>query len=72
MSEKITLKWKRPSSVEYPKIWHTFKARDIDSDDLVEYRIVDVPKSRADDVYEHMRLNYILDEPVGQAFGTKF
>lgn len=66
----LSLKWKRPDSVEYPKVWHTFMARDTDSDDLVEYRIQDLPPERANDAYEHMLGNYILDEPVGEVLGS--
>lgn len=71
MSESdITLKWKRPDSIlEYPKVWHTFQARDLDSENFVEYRIEDVTQSNADDVFNHMKQFYILDEPVGQALG---
>lgn len=68
MSEQIIrLKWKRPDSVEYPKVWHRFKARDLNSDKLVEYRIEDLLESRADDVFKHMKDNYLADEPITQA-----
>lgn len=63
------LRWKRPDSAEYPKIWHTFKARDIDSDNLVEYRIQDLPMDRTDDLFEHMLATFIADEPIGHVLG---
>lgn len=70
MSESdVSLKWRRPDAIEYPKVWHTFQARDLDSDCLVEYRIEDVTQSNAKDVFNHMKKYYILDEPVGQALG---
>lgn len=69
MCEKLNFIWKRPDITEYPKVWHTFKARDIDSDNLIEYRIQDLPKSRADEAFKHMWSNYIQDEPIGQALG---
>lgn len=65
----LSLKWKRPDLVEHPKVWHTFKAKDVDSDELVEYRIQDIPSERVDEVFEHMINNYIQDEPIGQALG---
>lgn len=65
----FSLSWKRPDSVEYPRVWRTFQARDIDSDELVEYRIEDLPLSRAEEVFEHLRINYIPDEPIVQALG---
>lgn len=67
-SNSIKLGWKRPESIEYPKIWHTFQARDVDSDGLVEYRIQDLPQSRAEDAYQHMFANFIQDEPIAAQF----
>lgn len=63
------LTWKRPESVDFPKVWHTFQARDIDSDNLVEYRIQDLPLNRVDDCYRHLFDTLIPDEPIGQALG---
>lgn len=62
----VKLKWKRPSTIDYPKIWHTFKARDLNSNELAEYRIEDLPASRAQDAYDHLLANYIKDEPISQ------
>lgn len=64
-----TFQWKRPDSGEFPKIWHTFKARDIDNDNLVEYRIQDLPLDRVDDYYEHLITHLLAEEPVNQALG---
>lgn len=69
-NELPSLSWTRPTSVDHPKVWHTFMARDTDSDNLVEYRIQDLPQERANDVYQHMLANYILDEPAGQVLGS--
>lgn len=63
------LTWERPETAEYPKIWYTFKARDLNSDDLVEYRIQDLPLERVGDLYEHLNATFIPDEPATQAFG---
>lgn len=68
MSEPIELKWKRPAS-EYPKIWFTFEAKDIDSNDLVRYHIQDLPESRFDNALEIMAATFCRDEPVCEAFG---
>lgn len=65
----LTLKWNRPESIEYPKVWHRFKARDLNSDKLVEYRIEDLMEDRVEDAFKHMRENYFKDEPVSQALG---
>lgn len=65
----IHMKWKRPDSVEYPKVWHRFMARDLNSDQLVEYRIEDLTKQRAEEAYQHMRDNYLAGEPVSVVLG---
>lgn len=72
MTEKVSLfNWTRPESVVHPKIWHTFKARDINSDNLVEYRIQDLPLDRIADCYEHLLATFIADEPAGLALGCE-
>lgn len=65
----IQMKWKRPDSIEYPKVWYRFKARDLNTEELVEYRIEDLMESRAEDAYHHMKENYLKDEPMSQALG---
>lgn len=64
---EISLKWKRPESTEYPKVWHRFMARDLNSNDLVEYRIEDLCIEKANEAYEHMRENFLKDEPISDA-----
>lgn len=68
MSEIIEPKWKRPESAER-RVWNTFKARNIDSDELVEYRIEDLPESRFQDVIDLMLPNFLRDEPLCEAYG---
>ena len=68
MSEIVDLKWKRPDS-EYLKVWTTFEARDLNSDDLVEYRIQDIPESRFEDALEAMVSTFCDDEPLCEAYG---
>lgn len=68
---KITeSEWKRPESSEYPKIWHTFKARDVDSDNLVEYRIQDLPETNFDQALQMMSNAFCKDEPICEAYGA--
>lgn len=66
---KINLKWRRPKSVKYPKVWLTFMGRDLDTDNLVEYRIEDVTESNAENVLKHMKAYFIHDEPISRALG---
>lgn len=70
MRKIIESEWKRPESSEYPKIWHTFKARDIDSNDLVEYRIQDLPESRFAEAIKMMSTAFCRDEPITGAYGA--
>lgn len=65
----IQMKWKRPMTIEYPKVWSRFQARDLNSDKSVEYRIEDLTEDRAEDAYQHMRDNYLAGEPVTVALG---
>lgn len=71
MTGLIQLKWKRPTTIEYPKVWLRFEARDLNSDKLVEYRIEDLTDDRAEEGYQHMRDNYLAGEPVTVALGEK-
>lgn len=70
MSDDKQLWWKRPDDIEYPKIWHTFKAKDIDSDDLVEYRIEDLAENQFEDALDFVTEIFCKDEPICQAYGT--
>lgn len=70
MNEFPTLKWKRPESSEYPKVWHTFTARDSVSDRFVEYRIEDLTESKSEEASK-MMVQYFCDgEPLCIAYGA--
>lgn len=71
MAEIIELKWKRPESSEFPKVWHTFKAKDVGSDEFVEYRIQDLPESREEEAINCMVQYFCRDEPLCEAYGTE-
>lgn len=61
--------WKRPKSCEYPRVWHNFKVKKIDSDELEEYCIQDLPESRIEEVLEFLIENLCKHEPVCKAYG---
>ncbi|XP_031623083.1 uncharacterized protein LOC116340630 [Contarinia nasturtii] len=63
------LKWKRPRSTEFPKVWRSFNAVDIDSGKIVEYSIQDLPESRFKDGIDFMGEHFCKDEPICEAFG---
>lgn len=58
----IMTKFVRPSSLEFPQIYSTFMAKDRDSDELVEYRIQDIPEEDYERAVDFMLKNYIPDE----------
>lgn len=65
----VELKWKRPKSFDYPKIWHKFTAKDVDSDRLVEYFIADLPESQNDEALKMLTEDFCKDEPMCEAYG---
>lgn len=54
-------KYERPKCLEFPKVYHTFKAKDVDSDSLVTYRVQDLPEEYYERALELMA-NYQLPE----------
>lgn len=42
-------------------------ARDLDSDKMVEYRIEDLSIERANEAFQHMKHNFLRDEPITEA-----
>ena len=65
----LTLSWSRPADAPYPVTWSTFKAKDCDSDDLVEYEIRDVTSEHFEEAFHLMATDYMLNEPMNQYFG---
>lgn len=62
-------RWKRPDSSDFPKTWHTFEAKDIDSDEFVHYRIEDIPELRYDEAVAMIVQHFCRDEPLCEAYG---
>lgn len=56
--------WKRPENIKFPTVWYTFEAKDLNSDNLVEYRVQDLPVERFDDAINYMTSFFIPDEPM--------
>lgn len=69
MAETLKLIWNRPESSEFPRVWCTFKAYDNNSDEIVEYRIQDLPESRFQDGIDFMAQHFCRDEPISDALG---
>lgn len=71
MEQFVELKWKRPESSDFPKIWYTFKAKDTDSDELVEYRIEDLSESKSEEALKLFVKHFCEEEPICKACGRK-
>lgn len=56
--------WSRPDKPQIPTIYHTFRAKHVDSDQLVTYRVQDFTEDRHADVIQHYRENFVDDEPL--------
>lgn len=56
--------WKRPENIPYPSVWLKFKAKDLESENLVEYRVQDLPEDRFDEAIEYMTKKFLPDEPM--------
>lgn len=69
LCSKMQLSWRRPSNVPFPCTWHTFKAKDVDSDGLVDYTVEDLPEERNDEAIQHMIEYYLHGEPLAKSKG---
>lgn len=56
--------WERENLENFPKVHCKFLAKDVNGDDLVEYRIQDLEDDRHEDVIQHMLKFFLPDEPV--------
>ncbi|XP_063698460.1 uncharacterized protein LOC134829346 [Culicoides brevitarsis] len=56
------MSWTRPSNIPFPSVWHTFKAKDLDSDELVEYRVQDMPPEYHQKAMDLMQFDFLRDE----------
>lgn len=61
---KTEMIWSRPDQPPIPTIYHTFRAKDVDSDQLVTYRVQDFSEDRHADVIQHYKENFVDDEPL--------
>lgn len=53
--------WTRPSRMLYPNVWLKFKAKDLFTNELVEYTIKDLPEERFDDAIEIMAKGFLAN-----------
>lgn len=65
----MSLTWRRPENIPFPSVWLKFKAKDLNSDNLVEYRVQDLPLDRYEDAIDHMCIHFLVDEPMCKSLG---
>lgn len=56
------LDFPRPDTVPFPRVWHEFHARDSNSDEIVKYRVEDLPEARFSDAVDFMIDNFAKEE----------
>lgn len=56
--------FKRPKSVSYPQVYYRFKAKDKHSENVVEYRVQDLPGERFEEAVEFMVKNFLPYETI--------
>ncbi|XP_055526396.1 uncharacterized protein LOC129719062 [Wyeomyia smithii] len=61
--------WTRPADVSHPRVWLSFEARDQNGQQLVRYRVQDLPVDRVDDAIEHMKTYFLRHEPMCSSVG---
>ena len=72
MSGDLELIWKRANSSNFPQVWRTFTSKDSERDELVEYRIQDLPENRFKEAVEFMIDVFCSDEPLTESHGNPF
>lgn len=68
----LKLSWTRPAHLPYPMTWSTFQAKDIDSDELVDYDIRDLTMDRFDEAFHSLTTDYLQNEPMNMALRKCF
>lgn len=56
----------RPHTLSYPTIYHTFEARDLNSNKLVRYRVQDFPRDRYEEGIQFMIQYFFEHEVMGR------
>jgi hypothetical protein len=62
-------KYKRPESLSFPQIYYKFNAKDKNSDNIVEYRVQDLPEEYFEQTVDFMVKYFIPDETLCMSLG---
>jgi hypothetical protein len=55
-------KFKRPETLSFPQVYYTFKAKNKNSDEIVEYRVQDLPIEKYEEAVDFMVKYFLPDE----------
>lgn len=55
-------KFRRPENLDFPHVYYTFRAKDKNSDNLIEYRVQDLPEEFYDQTIDFMVKYFLPDE----------
>jgi hypothetical protein len=61
---------KRVEGFKFPQIYHTFKAKDKDSDQLINYHVQDAPKDRFEEIVDFMVRDFLPYEAMCESKGV--
>lgn len=61
--------FKRPENLSFPQIYHTFRAKDRDSDEIVNYYVQDLPNDRVEEATDLMAKHFLPDETLCSSIG---
>lgn len=61
--------WKKAADVPHPITWLKFKAKDLEGDELVDYRVQDLTADRFDEVFE-LQINEAINNLPGKTRGN--
>ncbi|XP_070498830.1 uncharacterized protein [Chironomus tepperi] len=61
--------FKRPENLEFPTTYYTFKVKSRESDEVIEYRVQDLPDDRFEEALELMRTHFLPDESLCSSSG---
>lgn len=65
-------RWKRTNFEGFPRVYLRFKAKDSDSDELVEYRIQDLPEEKFKDAIDfYTGDQFLRDEQFTKGTGNR-
>lgn len=62
--------FKRPENFSFPQIYYKFRAKDRDSDEIVNYYVQDLPEDRVEETIDLMVKHFLPDETLCSSIGV--